>query len=447
MGQTKNTSSTVAPPDFVAPPRIGSRARYGIAVLLLTMTAINYLDRTNLSVALPYIKDDLHLSATQMGIALSAFSWVYALLQIPGGFVVGKIGPKLSYGVALVGWSLCTITMITARSFGAVVGLRVALGVCETPTFPATNQLATNWFPSKERGRAVSIYVSGQYVALAAALPGLTLLITNFGWRSVFVVTGVLGLVFSVIWFRAVYNTPRDSPRVSEQEAAYIEDAEWEAPEADSVTDSGPPKSTWADFKYLMSQRRLLGLYVGQFATGTVLFFFLTWFPTYLIEAKHLGAIKAGFFGSLPYLSALAGALTAGQVSDWLLRRGMSPNLARKAPVITGFALASVIFTANFTNSPALVITIMSVAFFAQGLTQMNLAIIADVAPRRLVGLTGGIGSFFANAAGILTPLIIGWTVDATGSYSVGIAYVAAVAILGLLSYLFIIDRVARLHA
>jgi ACS family D-galactonate transporter-like MFS transporter len=432
---------------------VSSRARYGLAASLFTATAINYLDRTNLSVALPHIQHDLGLGAAQMGIALSAFSWIYVALQVPSGWLVDKVGPKVSFGLAMIGWSLCTMATFVARSLGVLVGLRVALGVFEAPAFPANNRLVTNWFPARERGRATALYTAGEYVGLAVAVPILTLLITYFGWPSVFVLTGAVGLLFSVVWYRRVHNTPRESPRVSTQELAHIEDEASDAAEAGLSPEDAQrinaheSTSTWSDLRYLLTKKRLWGMYLAQFANGTVLFFFLTWFPDYLVNAKHLGVIKAGVYGSIPYLAALAGVLFAGQWSDWMMRRGLSRNLSRKLPPIAGFALATVIFTANFTNSPALVITIMSVAFFAQGLTQMTWAILADVAPRRLMGLAGGVFSFAANIAGAITPLIIGWVVQGTGSFSYGIGYIAVVAVIGLLSYLVLIDRIERLHA
>ncbi|MFC6061998.1 MFS transporter [Streptomyces ochraceiscleroticus] len=428
-----------------------SRARYGLLACLFVITAINYLDRTNLSVALPHIKDELHLSGTQQGLLLSSFGWAYLLLQVPAGRLIDRIGAKLAFGYALVGWSLATIVVAAARSFVPLVGIRVALGAFEAPAFPSNNRLVVNWFPGRERGRATATYTSGEYIGLAVAAPVLSLLTVHFGWRSVFVITGIVGLLFSVVWFAKVYDRPEHSPKVSTAELAHIrqpdelESAEEiaAAKEQAAVLDT----SVWSDLRVLLSNRRLWGMYIGQFASASVLFFFLTWFPSYLVEEKHMGIIKAGFWASAPYLAALVGTMAGGAWSDRMLNSGrFSRTFARKAPVMIGFVLASVIVCANFTNSVPLVITFMSIAFFAQGLMQNSWALFSDAVPRRLTGTGGGVFSFAANAGGVLTPLVIGVIVDRTGSFAWALGYIAIVVLVGLLAYALLIDKVERVE-
>lgn len=419
-----------------------THARYGLLAALFVITAINYLDRTNMAVAIPHITDDFHLSPVQEGLILSAFGWTYAALQMPGGWLVDRLGSKLSFGVAMVGWSLCTAATMAARSFGVLFGLRLALGFCEAPAFPANNRLVANWFPPRERARATAVYTAGEYIGLAVAVPLLSWMAATLGWRSIFVGTGILGLLFSVVWFKRVYDTPDRNRRVNEAELAHIqaEDAVSAAPEA------GRRKIRWVDVRYLLSQRRLWGMYIGMFANATVLYFFLTWFPSYLVEAKGMTTIKAGIFGSVPYLAALVGVLLGGYWSDRLLRRGMSKTWARKIPIMTGFVLACVIVAANYTDSIGLVIGFMSVAFFAQGMTALGWTLVAEVAPVRLLGLTGGVFNLFTNIGGALAPLIIGVIVGRTGSFAYGLIFIAAVVVIGLLAYAFLIDRVERLE-
>ncbi|KPH99001.1 major facilitator superfamily MFS_1 [Actinobacteria bacterium OK074] len=421
-----------------------SRARHGLLVSLFAITAINYLDRTNMAVALPHITDEFNLTATEAGLVLSAFSWVYAALQVPGGWFVDRIGPRLAFGYAMVGWSLCTVAFFFARSFGVVVGLRVGLGLFETPAFPANNRLVSNWFPSRERGRATAWYTAGEYVGLAVAVPLLSLLVVHFGWPSVFLATGVVGLLFSVVWWTRVYDTPERSPRVSAEELAYIRQDGDSSPEE---RNAAAAESTWRGLAVLARSRRMWGLYIAQFANASVLFFFLTWFPSYLVEDKHMDTIKAGFWGSLPYLAAMAGVLIAGWGSDRLLRSGMSRTRARKLPVMAGLCVAPIIMAANFTDSAPLVILFMSTAFFAQGFMQLGWAALSDIAPVRLMGLAGGTFSFAANLGGALAPLLIGVLIDRTGSMAYGLVYIAALAVAGFLAYAFLIDKVERLDA
>jgi ACS family D-galactonate transporter-like MFS transporter len=442
MSAATHLPKDTAPPEPVTRPA-HSRARYGLLVSLFVITAINYLDRTNMAVALPHITDDFKLTATQAGLILSAFSWIYAALQIPGGWLADKAGPKLAYGYAMIGWSLTTIVFFLARSFGVVIGLRVTLGIFESPAFPSNNRLVSNWFPAKERGRATAIYTAGEYVGLAIAVPVLSLLVARWGWQSVFLATGVLGLLFSALWFRRVYDTPERSPRVSATELAHIRQDGEATPDQQTAQRT---ESTRAGLRILLTDRRLWGLYIAQFANTSVLFFFLTWFPSYLVNDKGLTTIKAGFWGSLPYIAALIGVLVGGQGSDWMLRSGrVSRTFARKSPVMIGLCLAPVIVAANFTSSIPLVITFMSLAFFAQGLMQTGWTVLSDIAPVRLMGLAGGVFSFAANLGGALAPIVIGIIIDRTGSMAYGLVYIASLTVAGLLAYALLINRVDRM--
>ena len=174
--------------------------------------------------------------------------------------------------------------------------------------------------------------------------------------------------------------------------------------------------------------------------------FFLTWFPTYLATERHMEYIKVGFFAVLPFLGATIGVLVGGLLSDSLLRRTGSANLARKLPIVSGLALASTIVVANFVDSNALVVTVMSIAFFGQGMCNLGWTLITDVAPKKLVGLTGGVFNLCANIAGIVTPLVVGFVVAATGSFVWALVFIAFVAMLGVLSYVFVLGDVRRVE-
>lgn len=407
------------------PDTTGRRARAGLLVLLFLITSINYLDRTNLSVALPHIKADFQLTATQEGLLLSAFSWAYVLVQIPGGWLVDRAGPKLAYGYALIVWSLCTAALAVARGFSVLLGLRIALGLAEGPSYPANNKLVTNWFPGEQRARATSVYISGQYIGLAVALPLLSWILVTFGWPVIFAVTGALGLVFAAVWLRTARDRPGD--------------------------DAGRPAAERArfdrrDLLFLLTRRRLWGMYLSQFCTNGVMWFFLSWFPTYLTDEKGIGFLDAGFFGSLPYLAALGGVLLSGYWSDRMLRTGVSRTWARKLPIMTGFVFSAVIILANYTTVPALVITVMSVAFFAQGMSAIGWTLASEIAPVRMMGLAGGVFNFFTNLGGAVVPLVIGVILDRTGSFNGALVFVGALAAAGLLAYLLLIDRVERLE-
>ncbi|UOF92752.1 MFS transporter [Fodinisporobacter ferrooxydans] len=201
-----------------------------------------------------------------------------------------------------------------------------------------------------------------------------------------------------------------------------------------------------AHLRHLFNHRQLWGIYIGQFANTSTLFFFLTWFPTYLVSAKHMQFLKAGFLGSIPYIAAFLGVIFSGYLSDRMLRRGFSTGASRKTPIITGLLLACAIILANYTTSTSMIITIMSVAFFAQGMSAISWTLVSDIAPSELVGLAGGVFNFMGNLAGIVTPLVVGIIVNATHSFSGALVFISVVALIGALSYIFIAGKIQRIE-
>jgi ACS family D-galactonate transporter-like MFS transporter len=201
----------------------------------------------------------------------------------------------------------------------------------------------------------------------------------------------------------------------------------------------------WRTIGRLLKHRQLSGICLGQFAGNSTLVFFLTWFPTYLATERHMGWLKIGFFAIMPFIAASIGVMFGGTFSDWLLRRGVSPNVARKLPIIAGLLLASTIILANYVESNVTVIVILSVAFFAQGMAALGWTLVSDIAPDGLLGVTGGIFNFAANLAGIITPLAVGLIVAWTGSFVGALVFIGVIALIGALSYIFIVGDIKRI--
>ena len=415
-----------------------TRARLLILALLTLGTLINYLDRTVISVAALPMREELGLDAAVMGLVFSAFSWTYAAAQIPGGLLIDRIGVRMAYGLSVAVWSLFTLLQGFASGLVSLLGMRLGLGVAEAPAYPCNSRVLNSWFPQAERARATGVYSVGQYFGLAFLSPVLFWIVASHGWRMLFIVAGVFGLLFAALWWR-LYREPQDS-RANQGELDYIR-----AGGALSAP-AQPVKFSWSNIGFLLSKRQILGASIGQFTSNSTLVFFLTWFPTYLATERHMTWIKVGFFTVMPYIAASVGVLAGGTLSDLLLKRTGSANLARKLPIILGLALASLIVTANFVDSDVLVISVMSVAFFGQGMCNLGWTLITDMAPRELVGLTGGIFNLFANVAGIVTPLVIGFIVAATGSFHWALAYIATLAVLGVFCYLFVVGDVRRVE-
>ena len=414
-----------------------TRARLLILALLFVGTLINYLDRTVLSVAAPPMREELGLDAAVMGVVFSAFSWTYAASQIPGGLLIDRIGVRLAYFLSVSLWSTFTLLQGFTTGLASLLGYRLGLGVAEAPAYPCNSRVLNSWFPQSERARATGVYSVGQYAGLAFLSPLMFWVVATLGWRMLFIGAGVAGLVFALVWWW-LYRDPAQSTRINQAELDYITAG------GALAAPAAPIAFSWANIGFLFRQRQVLGASIGQFTSNSTLVFFLTWFPTYLATERHMGWIKVGFFSVMPYIAAAVGVLAGGALSDLLLKRSGSANVARKLPIVAGLLLASTIVTANFVDDDVLVIAVMSVAFFGQGMCNLGWTLISDVAPRELIGLTAGLFNLCANIAGVVTPLVIGFIVAWTGSFYWALAYIATLAALGVLSYVFVVGDVKR---
>ncbi|NIF39836.1 MFS transporter [Burkholderia sp. Tr-862] len=436
-------ASAPAAATFTAPP---SRKRLIILALLFVTVVINYLDRSNLSIAAPALFKQLNIDPVRAGLVFSAFGWTYALMQIPGGWLVDKVSPRVLYAGALALWSAATLLLGFAGSFVGLVVLRLAVGALEAPAYPINNRVVTTWFPTRERASAIGGYTSGQFVGLAFLTPVLAWLQVHLGWHMVFVATGLAGIAWAAIWY-AVYREPRAFRGVNAAEIALIRDGGGLVDLEDRVavrTERTP--STWRDLGVVLGRRKLWGIYLGQFALNSTLWFFLTWFPTYLVKYRGMDFIKSGFLASLPFLAAFVGVLCSGVLSDWLMRRGASQGFARKLPIISGLLISTCIIGANYVTSTGWVIAFMTIAFFGNGFASITWSLVSGLAPARLLGLTGGVFNLIGNLSAIATPIVIGLLVDGA-DFSRAITYIAAMALAGSLSYGLLVGKVERIDA
>jgi ACS family D-galactonate transporter-like MFS transporter len=392
-----------------------------------------------MGVAQPALVRELAIGPEVMGLIFSAFSWTYALAQIPGGLVLDRLGARLTYGLSLALWSLTTALHGLMTSVTGLFSARLALGLAEAPCFPANSRILATWFPQTERARANGVYSVGQYVGLGFMIPLLTYIVAALGWRALFFLFGGLGVLFAFYWY-AVYREPHESGRVNQSELDHI------AAGGGLDTKTARFVLSWPAVAALIKKRQILGASIGQFCGNSTLVFFLTWFPSYLATERGMDWMRSGFAASLPYIAASIGVLVGGIVSDGIIRRTGSATLGRKAPIITGLLLTSTMVLANFTTSNTLVIGIMSLAFFGQGMVNLGWTLIADVAPKQLMGLTSGVFNFCANLAGIVTPLVIGFVLGATGSFYFALAYIAALGLIGAAAYVFIVGEVKRVE-
>ena len=432
--------AVVAAPATAAPARPMTHRRWFMLSLLLIATIINYVDRVNISIAAPFMAKDLGLDKVEMGLIFSAFAWTYAFALVPAGFIADRFGSRFTYGASLISWSAVTVCQGMAGGFASLFGLRLAIGAMEAPAFPANSRAVTVWFPARERGMASSIYVCGQYLGTALFTGLLLWLATTYDWRHVFYSTGIVGVLFGVAWLY-LYRDPMNCKKVSKEELAYIEDGGGLVKSSQERN-----KFKWAQIAELLKYRQVWAICLGKFASTSALYFFLTWFPTYLIEERHLTMVKVGIFAVLPFIGATVGVLLAGFIADWMIRRGYSLSFSRKLPLVVGSALGMSIMLVNFTDSNEICIALLTVAFFAQGIASSSWAAVSEIAPKELIGLTGGITSLAANIGGIVTPIVIGQILHVTGNFAWAFWFIGGVACIGTLSYSLLLGRIYRIE-
>ena len=427
-----------------------TRTRWLILAMLFAITTINYADRATISIAGPDIKKELGLSGVQMGFVFSAFAWSYVVAQLPGGWLLDRFGSKITYFFSIFLWS--TFTLFTgAAGFvtgGAAVGLlfvlRLLVGAAEAPSFPGNSRIASAWFPTHERGLAAAVFNSAQYFATVLFAPIMGWLVHSFGWHSVFYVMGTLGILMAGLWLKTIHG-PKDHPSINPAELAYIQEGGALVDlEGTARTAQARQVDTLACIKELLGNRMLLGVYVGQYCITTLTYFFLTWFPVYLVQERHMTILKAGFVASLPAIAGFLGGITGGWLSDRLAKAGYSLSVSRKVPIVAGMLMSMSMIACNYIEADTLVVAVMSLAFFGKGVGALGWAVVSDTSPKEAGGLSGALFNTFGNIAGITTPIVIGYILQGTGSFAGALVYVGANAAVAIFSYVFIVGEIKR---
>ncbi len=426
-----------------------SRVRYLIITILFIVSCFSFADRSALSQAASVMPKGMNLNAARMGYLLFAFGWAYALGQLPSGGLLDRFGSKRVYGIAIIGWSICAFLtafagyLAASAAFTAIFVVRIFSGLFQSPVFPSNGRIVAAWFPTSERGRASAIFNSAQYFALPIFAPIFGWLIHIAGWRSCFWFMGVLGCVLTVVWYSNIYGV-KEHPRISPAEVETIERGGGLV-NTDSATSAKKNTLTWATVKKLLSYRMLVGVYIGQFCITTLTWFFLTWFPLYLAQARHMSVLKVGFAAAVPGLCGGIGGILGGVISDKLLQRGHSLSFARKVPIMAGMGLAICIIACNYSSSQSLMLFFMSLSFFGKGIGALGWTVVSDTSPKGMVGMNGALFNLFGNLAGITTPLIIGPIVVKTHSYNGALVFIACIAFCVILSYGLIVGEIKRL--
>ncbi|MBN2909957.1 MFS transporter [Polycladomyces sp. WAk] len=409
------------------------KRRWLIASLLAVGVIINYFDRINMSVAVKPLSEEFHLTAGQIGIILSAFAWSYAILQIPAGALLDKIGVKWVVRIGTIIWSLaCLITAVVSGK-GLIILSRVLLGIGEAPYFPAAAKATGYWFPKKERGTATSLFDAQSKLSNAIGVPLIAWVVTEWGWRGGFLATAILSLFYAVV-FWILYRDPHEDKQLTKEEYAYIV-------EGGAQTEGDSSGSLLKNLRFLLTKRKVWGAFIGFAAYGYSWFLFLTWLPGYLATEMNMSILKSGWYASIPWLvGTVSELLIGGWLIDRLVSKGYDPTRVRKTFLVIGMLLGLSVIGAAFTHNPVIAVSWISVAIGGLVITSsITYSIPTFIAPKGTVGTLIGILTFGNNAMAIFAPMITGFIVDATGSFMYAFLTAAVLLLIGIFAYVFLL--------
>jgi MFS family permease len=405
----------------VSPISPRMRRMQWIAIGLVTAAiALNYLDRSTLAIGNVKIRQEFGISATAIGALQSAWSITYALCQVPIGYFLDRLGPRWLVGVALLLWSLAQAAGGFAVSYVQLLWARVALGAAECPAFPAAVRVTSDWFHVKDRGAPTGLYNSGGSIGPFIAPPLLTGLMLAFGWRTMFITMGLVGVLGAVVWFM-VYRDPAKT-ELAPQDAAYL-----------ATNRAAEGKVELRNWGKLFRFQSMWGLMLGAFCTGYAVWMYQTWLPAYLEMQQHISIAKTGFLASIPLFCSIIGAWSGGWFTDRLNKRGMELVASRRLPAILGLVLSGVFtVTATTAGSPTQAIVYISLAMFflAVGISG-KWTLITAVAPQSYCTSVASIQNFGGYIGGTVSPIVTGFVLDVTGSFVIALAIGAGITILG----------------
>jgi sugar phosphate permease len=388
--------------------------------LLFLAGVVNFLDRTSLSIANTTVRAELHLSATEMGWLLSAFSLAYGVAQLPLIGMLDRRGTRAMLGGGLVVWSAAQMLTGFVLSFPMFIALRVLLGIGESPFYPAGIRSTREWFSAATRARATAVMSSSQNFGLAVAPPILTVILLKLGWRAMFIALGAAGLVVAAAWI-GLHRARRDTD-FREQEA---------------VQDSGAVTVEEPAWRALIRQRTVWGMMLGWGGINYTAWLYLSWLPAYLQQQRHLSLAKTGWVSAIPFLAGAVGMLTSGAISDWLVRRGVALTRVHRRNIVGGMvvsALSTFLVARSHTTVEA--VAGISVAMFCIHFAGTSgWGYVQTVSPLRYVASLGALQNFAGFMIASAAPVLTGWLLDRTHSFTLALGVCSAVALLGALSY------------
>ncbi|PYV43465.1 MAG: hypothetical protein DMG06_10700 [Acidobacteria bacterium] len=394
--------------------------------LLATAMVICYAHRGTLSVAAPFLLKELNLSASVMGILLSAFYWSYSIMQLPAGWLVDRYGVKRSYSWGFGLWSLASAFTGFAHNLVSLTLFRLILGIGQSVAFPASARAVAQWFPDKERGTVTSTYLTG--VRLGQALVGVAgaFFLSKYGLKFFFLLTGILPLLWLLPWNSFL--------------------ARWEkepvATPAHTLRSTPSQRATFVESLKLLKQRSVLGIFLGFFAYDYAWFVYVTWLPGYLVMERQFSTREMGIYSSVPYVLMSIIIFLSGVASDWLVRQGLSETRVRKAFIIAGLAIGCLIIPAGMVEDKLKAVWLLTLSLAGLGISSPNTWTLTQaVCSKSMVGTVSGIQNFGGNLGGIMAPVLTGYIAHTTQSFALALGLTGAILIAGMVCYCCLISR------
>jgi MFS transporter, ACS family, D-galactonate transporter len=412
------------------------RRRWGIALLLGFGVLVNYFDRVNLSVSQEALHNAFGISTVMFGYLLSAYSWTYAALQLPSGLILDRFGVKLVGRIATFLWSVASFGAAISTGLPAFLGARLLLGVGEAPTFPANAKAIGYWFPAEERSLATAIFDSAAKLASAIGVPAIGLLLLRFGWRWSFAATGLVSVLYFVLFY-VFYRNPSEDMALSPEERKYILERGAQ-PEDRTMAAKGAP------FGYLLRQRKVWGLVLGFASYNYTFYLLLTWLPSYLSVTHHVDLLHSAMYTSVPWLFAtFTDILMGGWLVDKLVQRGRDPSFVRKAILMGGTTLGLGLMGAAYAHSVIAALVWISLAIGGlSAASPVGWSIPSLIAPRESVGTLGGILNFGNQLSAIAAPIATGYVAQVTHSFFWAFGAAGVFLVIGIAGYGLLLGRI-----
>jgi sugar phosphate permease len=407
------------------------RFRWTALVMLVVSGTINYLDRGTLSVANVVIRQEMGISTKEMGVLLSAFALSYAFSQLPIGMLIDRYGPRRVLALGITIWSLAQTACGFVTSFSSFMIARLGLGIAESPQYPTAARVTANWFSQRDRGVPTGVFNTASMIGSALSPILLTWLMLSFGWRWMFAITGLVGLLMAAVWY-LFYRDPPDM-NLSVADSVYLTSE-------NNASVRGPVLLNWGK---LFRFPTVWGMVFGQMGLSYLNWIYITWLPGYLEMERHLSIKSTGFAASVPFLFGIVGSLAGGMLSDACAHSGMSTINSRKVPIILGLigaacctvggALAGTVFGSLAFISASMFFSYTAVA----GVWSMPSAI----APQNEVASLGSIQNFGGYLGGAMAPAVTAFIVSETGSFSPALILGAVIACCSACSVLFVVRK------